>query len=87
VGNGNEANSPEIVAPGMDVLTTVPNQTYDFMTGSSFATPHVAGVVALLLQLYPNWQTVDVKRFLGGDLNLLTANLLNATTASAQQDK
>jgi subtilisin len=45
VGQGGEVNNPdnpEIVAPGHDILTTVPHQAYDFMTGSSFATSHVA---------------------------------------------
>lgn len=86
VGQGDEDIKSKIIAPGLDILTTVPHQAYDFMTGSSFATPHVAGVVALLLQLHPDWQAVDVKRFLGGDLNLLTANLLNEATAVAKQD-
>jgi subtilisin family serine protease len=39
-----------VAAPGMDVLTTVPGQTYDFFSGSSLATAHVSGVVALLLE-------------------------------------
>ncbi len=60
-----------IVAPGLDILTTVPNQAYDFMTGSSFATPHVAGLVALLLQLNPNWQVDELRRRLEHPSNWL----------------
>jgi len=80
VGQGGEANNSEIIAPGKDILTTVPHQAYDFMTGSSFATPHVAGMVALLLQLHPDWHAVDVERHLRSDSNPLTAQLLNSPT-------
>jgi subtilisin family serine protease len=80
VGQGGEDNHSEIIAPGKDILTTVPHQAYDFMTGSSFATPHVAGMVALLLQLHPDWHAVDVERQLRSDSNPLTAQLLNSPT-------
>ncbi|MGR8931784.1 MAG: S8 family peptidase, partial [Gammaproteobacteria bacterium] len=33
VGTGEEAELPDIIAPGQDILTTVPHQAYDFMTG------------------------------------------------------
>jgi major intracellular serine protease len=41
---------PLLAAPGIEVLTTVPNGAYDFLSGSSFATAHVSGIVALLLE-------------------------------------
>ena len=87
VGVGGEANDTEIIAPGQDILTTVPHQAYDFMTGSSFATPHVAGVAALLMQLHPDWQAADVKQQLRSDSNSLTAQTLNAATTIAKQDE
>ncbi|WFP49418.1 S8 family serine peptidase [Methylomonas sp. EFPC3] len=71
---------PRLVgAPGRDILTTVPHQAYDFMSGSSFAAPHVAGVAALLLQLHPEWSAAEIKRRLGN--NAATANLLELPTA------
>jgi len=36
-------------APGREVLTLVPGGRYDFVSGSSMATAHVSGVIALLL--------------------------------------
>jgi subtilisin len=73
-----------VVAPGQDILTTVPHEAYDFMSGSSFATPHVAGLIALLLQLHPNWQVVDLKQQLIAESNQLTSHIFNSTSAISQ---
>jgi subtilisin family serine protease len=86
VGQSAVANNSEIIAPGQDILTTVPHQAYDFMTGRSFSTPHVAGVVALLLQLHPMWHTADIKRLLDNDSHLLTAKLIDLAMAAAKQE-
>lgn len=39
-----------LAAPGVEVLTTVPNSRHGFLSGSSFAAAHVSGIVALLLE-------------------------------------
>lgn len=61
VSQDNQSSVDAIIAPGLDILTTVPNQAYDFMTGSSFATPHVAGLAALMLQQHPEWTAEDIR--------------------------
>ena len=41
-------------APGRDIVSTAPGGSYDFVTGSSFATAHVTGAIALLRSRAPN---------------------------------
>jgi subtilisin family serine protease len=43
-----------LAAPGVEILTTAPRDSYDFLSGSSLAAGYVTGVVALLLQQRPS---------------------------------
>jgi len=40
------------------------NGYYGYMTGTSMATPHVSGLVALLLQKYPNAKPWQIRKML-----------------------
>ncbi|MBC7094822.1 S8 family peptidase [Thermococcus sp.] len=42
----------EVSAPGVDILSTYPDDTYATMSGTSMACPHVSGVVALIQAVY-----------------------------------
>jgi subtilisin family serine protease len=53
-----------LAAPGVEVLTTVPQLAYNFLSGSSFAAAHVSGVVALLLEKDPRLLPSHVKEIL-----------------------
>lgn len=87
VGRGGEAENLSFIAPGQDILTTVPHGAYDFMSGSSFATPHVAGLIALLLQLHPDWQISDIKHHLNSESSLLTTHTPNASPLRDEHDE
>jgi subtilisin family serine protease len=47
------ANSVDISAPGVDILSSVPGNLWAFFSGTSMAAPHAAGVAALAASVDP----------------------------------
>jgi thermitase len=54
----------DIVAPGVDIFSTLPGNSYEAWSGTSMATPHVAGVAAMLYSYYPDITVEQVKSIL-----------------------
>ncbi|MEE8465950.1 MAG: S8 family serine peptidase, partial [Dehalococcoidia bacterium] len=58
------ATSVDLAAPGVNILSTVLGDGYDSYSGTSMATPHVAGAAALISEQYPNLTAVQMKQVL-----------------------
>jgi subtilisin family serine protease len=54
----------DIYAPGAQIRSTLPGNTYGENSGTSMATPVVAGVAAMLLAYFPELTAEDVKRII-----------------------
>lgn len=50
----------DLAAPGQDILSTYKN-TYAYISGTSMATPHVAGVAGLIKSLHPGWSSNQIR--------------------------
>lgn len=63
---GGDILKPDIAAPGNDVLAAVAppfhfGRNFDFLSGTSMASPHIAGIGALIKALHRNWLPSEIK--------------------------
>ena len=65
---------PEVTAPGGYIWSTVPGGSYASFSGTSMASPHVAGASALLLEKNPNLTPEEIKKDL-----MITSDVLRDT--------
>lgn len=56
------SGSVDLAAPGVDIYSTKPSNAYQSLSGTSMATPHVAGVATLVASAYPDATPEDIKR-------------------------
>ncbi len=53
-----------LFAPGVEIYSTIPDNKYKKLQGTSMASPVVAGVAALVLSYYPHLKAEDLKKIL-----------------------
>ncbi len=61
--SGDAVLKPDIAAPGLEIFSVQAGtgNAGVFLDGTSMATPHVSGVMALLRQLHPGWSVEELK--------------------------
>ncbi|MGD8168854.1 S8 family serine peptidase [Herbiconiux sp. P16] len=64
--DGGDMLKPDITAPGVAILAAGPNAegeagTWEFMSGTSMASPHIAGLAALYLGVHPDAAPAEIK--------------------------
>ncbi|MFD0620874.1 S8 family serine peptidase [Paenibacillus sp. GCM10027629] len=73
---------PDLTAPGVNILSTWPaygkgkpeisyDKAYNRISGTSMATPHVAGLALLLKQAHPEWTPADIRSALTNTADLI----------------
>ena len=75
--DGSHRLKPDITAPGTDIRSALntSDTAYGTMTGTSMATPHIAGAVALLWSARPEWRhNIDISRTV---INNAAVHILN----------
>ena len=51
----------DVAAPGVSIVSTTPDENYAYYSGTSMATPHVAGVAALIFDAFPGYTNQQVR--------------------------
>ena len=54
-------NNVDVYAPGVKIYAITPNNEYQYLQGTSMASPNVAGVAAMIRSYYPNLSAKQVK--------------------------
>jgi subtilisin family serine protease len=88
------ATSVDLAAPGVHILSTIPGGSYAYLDGTSMATPHVSGTLALIFGRFPAVSGADAVRLLFAGVDpipslagkMVTGGRLNAFNVLAEPD-
>lgn len=64
----------DVFAPGVKIYATTPKNTYEYLQGTSMASPNVAGVAALIRAMYPSLTASQVKHIIMDSGTPITAS-------------
>ena len=78
----NYGTNLDLVAPGVDILSTIPFNSTDYKDGTSMACPHVAGVAALILQRNSELTASQVNSIICSNARRIASNDYNFETKS-----
>ncbi|MBI5324201.1 MAG: S8 family serine peptidase [Ignavibacteriae bacterium] len=95
-GFSNFHTSVDVSAPGVDILSTLPDNQYGYLSGTSMATPVVSGVAALVKEQFPTYKPIQIiqqiklttdnidtlNKYLTGQIGTGRVNALRALTSS-----
>ena len=88
------ATSVDLAAPGSGIVSTLPGNNYGSKSGTSMASPHVAGAAALVWSVSPGLSHDDVKAAIMASVDttaalkgrMVSGGRLNVSTALSQLD-
>ena len=60
----NYGDSVDVCAPGVDVVSYYPGETFASLNGTSMATPHISALVAMLKMVMPNKTPAQIEKYL-----------------------
>jgi subtilisin family serine protease len=69
---GNAMKDHGIAAPGVNIFSTLPSDSYASWSGTSMATPHVSATIALMLQGNPNLTPANIRSNIFSAANCLS---------------
>ncbi len=79
----------DVAAPGTDIFSTMPNQSYASISGTSMASPMAAGVASLIYGAHPEYTASEVKAILMERTDTFTTdgtNLIPVVNAALSSD-
>jgi subtilisin family serine protease len=74
----------DLLAPGVRVTSSVPDDAYRSLSGTSMSTPHVAGSFALMKQAYPTLSPAQVLQRMQATGTPITYNLFPPRVTTVQ---
>ncbi len=80
---GPSPSQHQVMGPGVDVYSTLPFGSYGELSGTSMASPHVAGVVALMVGANPRINSAQVRSIVTNTAERLTGQIITSRPSRA----